>query len=429
MPDEKRLEIFGEVICQRLEEAGGKYLEEAGKAVLKIRNGERAEVSNLLRRGDDALKKANEKNVSSIREIHRYYAKDSYKRLKGLFEIRGIKYLPFEENPKASALADSFSNEAVKDYLRQTERIGFSSVFGEKGKIAAAPAEIFRELTDYAALKITLGEESYNRAMREVIGKLSEGGMKTVDFSDKTSRSIRSAVKQSTLYKVKECNSRFTEIFGEEVGADGYEVSYHQNPRPSHAFMGGKQFAIGSAKRVKGVFYPSFEETAKPRLEEYGCLHFKFPIILGVSVPAYGGEYLKELKKNDEMKFEFEGTEYTGYEARQLLLKIEREVKKQKNVLSTASVSGDNELYLSAKGRIEELRGKYRKLSEKSQSLSFDEKIRTLPKVFDISFGKAENKIKIAETEQTREYLKNNKAKKHCAMHGVFYMSRIWRDF
>ena len=42
-------------------------------------------------------------------------------------------------------------------------------------------------------------------------------------------------------------------------------------------------------------------------MADYGCLHFKFPIICGVSEPTYDAGELKKMKKADKKTIVFEG--------------------------------------------------------------------------------------------------------------------------
>lgn len=149
-------------------------------------------------------------------------------------------------------------------------------------------------------------------------------------------------------------------------GADGYEISYHSNPRPSHADMGGKQYAIGPTRTVNGVLYPSFEKEAEPFLNDYGCLHFKFSILLGISRPAYSEEQLAQFKAEDNRKIEFEGKEYTRYETSQLQKRIESEVRRQKDRATIAKAAGDDEMRREVQYRINLLTNKYAKLSKES---------------------------------------------------------------
>ena len=112
---------------------------------------------------------------------------------------------------------------------------------------------------------------------------------KTVDYATGYSRRLDTAVRQNVLWGVKQLNQGMQEQTGQEFGADGWEIDYHSNPRPSHAAMGGRQYAAGKARTVNGVYYPSFS-TVEDLMQDYGCLHFKWAIILGVSEPNYSPE-------------------------------------------------------------------------------------------------------------------------------------------
>ena len=59
--------------------------------------------------------------------------------------------------------------------------------------------------------------------------------------------------------------------------------------------MQGKQFILGKAKTINGVHFESADE-ALERLQDYGCQHYKTPIICGISEPRYSPEELKRLK-------------------------------------------------------------------------------------------------------------------------------------
>lgn len=201
--------------------------------------------------------------------------------------------------------------------------------------------------------------------MREVIKAMTNSGIKTVDYATGYTRRLDTAVRQNILWGVKECNQNTADRIGQEFGADGYEISYHSNPRPSHADMGGGQYAIGKARTINGVYYPSFSDV-EDLLEDFGCLHFKFPILLGISSPAYSKAQLEEFKANDNKVFEFEGKKYTGYEATQMQRKLETAIRNERDLLKTAKAFGNNELINEAKTKISLLTSKYAQFSKAS---------------------------------------------------------------
>lgn len=101
----------------------------------------------------------------------------------------------------------------------------------------------------------------------------------------------------------------------------------HRNPRPSHEFMQGKQYVLGKARKIDGVLFESADEALKA-LEDYGCRHYKTSIICGFSVPRYDAKELAELNEQYNRKYEIDGKKYTGYEASQMMRKLERETRK-----------------------------------------------------------------------------------------------------
>ena len=118
--------------------------------------------------------------------------------------------------------------------------------------------------------------------------------------------------------------------------------------------------------RIKGVFYPSIK-TVEPLLNDYGCLHYKIPVILGVSQPAYSERELAALKEKDNHTLEFEGKRYTGYEAKQTQRQIETAIRKQKDLSIIAGAAGDKDLQLAAQEKINLLANKYAKFSKAAE--------------------------------------------------------------
>ena len=43
----------------------------------------------------------------------------------------------------------------------------------------------------------------------------------------------------------------FQKIIGEEIGADGYEISVHSNPAPDHELVQGRQFSLEEYEKLR----------------------------------------------------------------------------------------------------------------------------------------------------------------------------------
>jgi hypothetical protein len=211
-------------------------------------------------------------------------------------------------------------------------------------------------------MQVTTGATDFHTAMRDSITELGGSGVR-VDYGGGVTRRLDTVVRQNLLWGAKQASVEYNEMIGEELGCDGYEVDYHSNPRPSHEFMQGKQFVVGEARTINGIHFDSFDE-AEQALNDYGCLHYKTPIICGVSEPRYSPEELKRLNEQNAKTYTIDGKEYSGYEVTQMQRRLESSVRNEKTTRDLAKASGDNALVKRCNERIKAYQGKYNEISE-----------------------------------------------------------------
>lgn len=379
MLNENQINLLPERIQERLNRINAEYFESVGKTLKKIGELRPSDVHRLQQaynygaEADRIAKKlsaASSKNIDEIYQIYDIVAKENYSYSEPFYKIKHKAFIPYNENKALQDYVKSLAKVTVNEYVNLCQTAAFA-IFDKTGKsiaplfesnknkLATSLSDTYTKIVDYAVTKVQLGTDSYQTAIQEICKAMVNSGIKTVDYATGYSRRLDSAVRQNVLWGLKQCNQNSAEMIGEEFGADGYEVSYHSNPRESHADMAGKQFAKGKARTIDGVFYPSFEEKAKPLLEEYGCLHFYYPILLGVSAPAYSKEKLAAFKAEDNMTFEFDGKTYTKYEASQVQNALEHKMVTQKELANMAKVAGNDVLRREAQGNINLLTSKY----------------------------------------------------------------------
>ncbi len=238
--------------------------------------------------------------------------------------------------------------------------------YGNKCKnITTSLSETYNITLDNAIQTVITGVTDPQTAIRQSLRALADSGIKTVDYASGYSRRLDSSVRQNILWGIKQCNQEIADMVGEEIGADGYEISYHSNPRPSHADMGGQLYAKGEGRTIKGVYYPSID-TVQPLLDEYGCLHFKFSVILGLSESTYSKKELARLKANDNKPVVFEGKKITKYEASQKQSTLETAMRHCDDRLTIAKAADNEILILKETERMRQLQNKYNELSKAS---------------------------------------------------------------
>lgn len=111
--------------------------------------------------------------------------------------------------------------------------------------------------------------------------------------------------------------------------------------------------------------YPDFVETcgygSVTGILGVNCRHNFHPFILGIMEPTYTAE---QLKKIDPPPFEYEGKEYTHYEATQKQRQIERTIRKLKREKAAYQSAGLELDAQTAGAKINLLKQKYTDFSK-----------------------------------------------------------------
>ena len=235
--------------------------------------------------------------------------------------------------------------------------------------------QAYYEIIDRGILSISQGKETFQTEMRRIMKQLGNNGV--VLYESGRTRRLDSAIRMNILDGIRQVNQETANRFGQQYGADGMEVSVHENPAPDHADMQGRQFSLEEfeklqngeeAKDYKGrtTQIEHSKNGSYRMIEEYNCYHKVFPIVLGVSKPEYTDKQLKEIQEKNEKGFEYEGKHYTNYQGTQLQRRIETEIRKAKDTQILARASGDTELVEQSQNKIRLLTSKYNDLCKVS---------------------------------------------------------------
>ena len=401
MLSEEVIDKVVERLVKRIEKGNEYVLKKIGENVKKIgtfSSASRAELEQMIQYGGDydkivyELSKITNINVKEIQEIFEEIAKKDYEFAKDFYEYRDLKYIPYEDNVIMQSLVDSVTKATAGEYMNitNTSLIGFN-VLGADGKIVFKDLrQTFIDTMDEAIINVNQGKETFDEAMNRTLKQLGESGLQNVEFESGRTMRLDSAVNMNLRAGIKELHNQLQEQIGEEIGADGVEISVHGNPAPDHADVQGHQFTYkeyeklqtkGYAKDYKGNKYDMRTYSKKGKMffrpiSMYNCYHVAFSVVLGVNKQQYSDEELSEINRKNEDKFTFEGREYTKYEGTQLQRRIEREVRKMKDIQTIGKANGDKDLIMDAQDKISVLTRKYKNLSEASGLPAFMERMR-----------------------------------------------------
>lgn len=286
---------------------------------------------------DEIAAKIAEINGSSAAEINRLIREaaaqsDEFDR-KMLGVDKGAA-VPLEENAQLQKLISAQIAETAGKCENLTNTMGFADHDFLGRVYYLSMTDMYRREMDAAHMKVVTGATDYMTAIRQACNKLAASGVRTIDYESGRSDRIEVAARRALLTSVAHVTHRISEQNGEELGADGWEMSAHSGSRPSHAVYQGRQYT-----------QEQYERIIKPLISEPNCRHDVFPIILGVSEPVYTEE---ELQNIDQPPFTYEGRTYTAYEASQQMRKMERAMRKQKDRCIVADAAGDEESFTTA---------------------------------------------------------------------------------
>lgn len=374
--DDKRLQELAEkTIFARTNEFNDYVLRTIGrriKATGRASAADQTALNNMKNISGDMAKikkklaETMELNVADVEAILTQTVTEGVNSYKPLFDFKGAEFVPFEQNEYAKFLVNHWAQETCEKMinLSRTKALCFDKYNALGEVIGTTPLEgAFQQAIDEAVMAVSTGTTDFNTAMKKTVERLGGSGVR-VDYGNNITRGLPGMVRSNLLYGAKQAAQAYDEYIGEQIGCNGFEVDYHPGPRPTHAFMGGVMYSYNGDVVIDGVKYEDGSE-ALERLKDYGCLHFKMDVILGVSEPRYDKEWLEQQKKQDTELIEYNGKQKTMYQWKQGARRLETAVREQRDIAFMAKESGIKSLENQAKGKIADYRAAYDDLCDK----------------------------------------------------------------
>lgn len=385
MIDDRIINKLIDRLVDRIEQGNTYVLEKIGESIKKIgalTPTKARQLQQVLKFGGNydeiakRLAKITELNVAEIYEIFEEVAKNDYEFSRQFYEYSGINYIPYEKNIALQNQVKALARITANEYINFSNTLAFSRKVNGK-TIYTSLSRTYQRAIDEAFLSVAQGKETFDSQMSKIIKELSSSGIRVVDYNTGYSRRLDSAVRMNLKGALRDLHNELQNIVGEEFGADGVEISVHQNPAIDHEKVQGRQFSKEeykklndglSAKDYTGKTFTldhDHKNGFRP-ISTMNCYHYIFNIVLGVNKPEYSEEQLQEIRDNNNKGFEFDGEHYTNYEGTQLQRNIETAIRKQKDIQIMAKASDNKDLVLESQKKITQLTKKYKELCEVS---------------------------------------------------------------
>ena len=296
----------------------------------------------------------------SNHEVNRIYSDaivSGYARDEELYMAAGKKFIPYAENMVLQQMVSAIKKQTLGELKNITQSLGFAR--NVNGKIQFTEmAEFYQKTLDAAMLDITSGAFDYNTVIRKTIETLTNSGLRTVDYATGWSNRVEVAARRAVMTGVTQITGKINEQNAEELETDYFEVSYHADARPTHQVWQGKVYSKKELETICGL-------GTGDGLAGWNCRHTYYPFIPGISRRNISDEDLERLIKKENTPKEWNGKEYTSYEASRKQRRMETTIRVQKQkikLLEEGGASSDD--IIAAKCRWRKTMNDYAEFSE-----------------------------------------------------------------
>ena len=282
-------------------------------------------------------------------EVDRIYSDviaSGYARCKGLYDAVGAVFTPFEDNLGMRQLVAAMREQTQGALKNITQSMGFAVKDG--GRLSFTPlADYYQSRLDKAVLDVTSGAFDYNTILKRTVAEMTNSGLRTVDYASGISARVPTAARRAVMTGANQVVARINESNARLLGTDTYEVSWHGGARPSHLAWQGGVYTHDELVSVCGL-------GSVTGLCGANCYHDYSPFLPGISEPTYTPEELEVMRREELLPIEYNGRQYTKYEAMQRQRDLERTMRAQRQEIKLLKDGGAEE------GSIIDARCRYR---------------------------------------------------------------------
>jgi hypothetical protein len=193
---------------------------------------------------------------------------------------------------------------------------------------------------------------TYHIAVRRAVSELVNAGINRVDYKSGRSVRVDSAVRNAMMTEFGNVTRIVAETIGNDIGADGVEISAHAFCADDHEDVQGRVFTKEQYQKLQDTGYASDIDGEPVEISHsgngsfrpigmYNCHHVAYPFVIGVDETAYPKEYLEEQKTRNENGMTFGNKHMTLYEATQEQRRMETAMRYQRERITAFKEAAD----------------------------------------------------------------------------------------
>ena len=294
-------------------------------------------------------------------EIDRIYdevVKSGYARNEELYTSKDKEYISYAENKQLQQLVKAVKNQTKSEYRNITGSLGFA-VRNADNTLSFTPlADFYQRTLDNGLMQIASGAVDYNTVLKKAVKAMTDSGLRTVDYASGWSNRVDVAARRALMTGFNQVVAKVNEDNAEQLGTEYFEVSYHRGARPTHQVWQGRVYSKKELETVCGL-------GTVTGLCGANCYHSFSPFIKGVDKPTYSDEELDRMNEEENTPKEYNGRQYTAYEAQQRQRRLETAMRADRQKIELLTQGGaDDDTITGAKVRYFQRQDEYVKFSK-----------------------------------------------------------------
>lgn len=294
-------------------------------------------------------------------EIDRIYdevVQSGYARNEELYTSKGKEYIPYAENKQLQQLVKAVKNQTKSEYRNITGSLGFAVKNADNTLSFTPLADFYQRTLDNGLMQIASGAIDYNTVLTKAVKAMTNSGLRTVDYASGWSNRVDVAARRALMTGFNQVVAKVNEDNAERLGTEYFEVSYHRGARPTHQVWQGRVYSKKELETVCGL-------GTFTGLCGANCYHSYSPFMKGIDTPTYSDEELDRMNEEENTPKEYNGKEYTAYEAQQRQRRLETAMRADRQKIELLTQGGaDDDTITGAKVRYFQRQDEYVKFSK-----------------------------------------------------------------
>lgn len=280
-----------------------------------------------------------------VENIFTNITESGYNEAESAFIEQGKEFIPYSENEPLQQFVRAVQEQTQNECKNITQSMGFAKRQPD-GSLGFTPvADYYQETLDKAVTEIASGASDYNTVLEKTVTEMTNSGLRTVDYASGHSNRVTVAARRAVSTGLNQVVGKINEENAEKLGTNYFEVSWHSGARPSHQVWQGRVYSKEELESVCGL-------GTVTGLCGANCYHSYSPFTPGITPRTYTDEQLDKMNAEENKPVEYNGKNYTKYEATQRQRRLETTMRAQRQKIKLLEEGGaDEQALINARAR------------------------------------------------------------------------------